>query len=104
MSKGTKRQYTREYKEEAIRLWEANGYHSGDTARQLGIDPAYLSKWRRYLQRADRSEATASESGGQPVASVQAAEIVRLRRENERLRMERDILKKAAIIFGEARK
>jgi transposase len=37
-----------------------------------------------------------------PSPADQAAEIGRLRRENERLRMERDILKQAALIFGQA--
>jgi transposase len=37
-----------------------------------------------------------------PSPADQAAEIARLRRENERLRMERDILKRAALIFGQA--
>jgi transposase len=101
MSKGPKRRFTREYKEEALRLWEANSGRSKETGEQLGISPAYLPKWRRELQRADRSHPA---SAGQPVAGSEAAENVRLRRENERLRMERDILKKAAIIFGEARK
>ena len=104
MSKGPKRQFTREYKEEAVRVWIANGGRSKETGEQLGIDPNYLPKWQRQVQRAARSGAVASSSGGQPVAGSEAAENVRLRRENERLRMERDILKKAAIIFGEARK
>ena len=104
MSKGTKRRFTREYKEDALRLWEANSGRTKETGEQLGIAPAYLPKWRRELQRDAWSGAAASSSGGQPVAGSEAAEITRLRRENERLRMERDILKKAAIIFGEARK
>ena len=104
MSKGTKRQFTQVYKAEALKLWDANGGHSKATGEQLGIDPAYLPKWRRELQRADRSGAATSSNGGQPVAGSEAAEIARLKRENERLRMERDILKKAALIFGEAHK
>ena len=101
MSKGPKRRFTREYKEEALRVWAANGGRSKETGEQLGITPNYLPKWQRELQRDGRSH---SASVGQPVAGSEAAEIIRLRREVERLRMERDILKKAAIIFGEARK
>jgi transposase len=104
MSKSTKRHFTREYKEEALRVWAANGGRSKETGEQLGIEPNYLPKWQRELQGAARSGAAASSSGGQPVAGSAAAEIAGLKREVERLRMERDILKKAAVIMGEVRK
>ena len=101
MSKGTKTQYTQEYKAEALKLWEAKGFCSKETAEELQIDPNYLPKWRRQLQRAGLSGAPGSSGERQPVAGDQTSEIARLKRENERLRMERDILKKAALIFGD---
>lgn len=101
MSKGPKRQFTREYKEEAVRVWVANGGRSKETGEQLGIDPNYLPKWQRQMQRAERSHPA---SVGRTVAGSEAGEIAGLKREVERLRMERDILKKAAMIFGEGRK
>ena len=98
MSKGPKRKFTREYKEEALKLWEASGWRNKQTAEQLGINPQLLPRWQRQLQRGDRSSPV---SVGQPVAGSEAAEMARLRRENAQLRMERDILKKAALIFGD---
>src|SRR5580700_4459309 len=90
MSKGPKRKFTREYKEEALKLWEANGWSNKQTGEQLGINPQLLPRWPRQLQRADRSHPA---SAGQTVAGSEAAELGRLRRENAQLRMERDILK-----------
>jgi transposase len=97
MSKGPKRQFTREYKEEALKLWEASGFKTNETAEKLGIGAAYLPRWQRQLQRGGRSHPA---SVGQLVAGSEAAELARLRRENAQLRMERDILKKATMIFG----
>jgi transposase len=101
MSKGPKKQYTREYKEEAVKLWEANGYKTNETAEKLGIAAPYLSRWQRQLQRAGRSHPA---SAGQPVAGSEAAEIVRLKRELERVKMEHEILKKTVAIFSASRK
>lgn len=100
MSKREIRHFTREYKEEALRLWAANGGRTQETANQLGIVPAYLAKWRHQLQRADRSGAKASVSGGQPVACDMAAENAQLKRENARLKIDYEILKKTVAIFS----
>lgn len=104
MKAGKKRKYTREYKEEALRLWESSGWRSKETGEALGIDPQYLSKWHRQLQKpegAGRAGASSSAGARQSLSGDQAAELTRLRRENAQLRMERDILKKAALIFGD---
>jgi transposase len=98
-----KREFTREYKEEALKLWESSGWRSKETAESLGIDPQYFPKWQRQLQRAGRAGAPHSAGASQPVVAggSDAVELARLRRENAQLRMERDILKKAALIFGD---
>jgi transposase len=60
-------------------------------ARDLGIDPDTLKRWLRetYAPAAASNE-----------PAITPAELARLRRENEQLRMERDILKKAIGIFS----
>ncbi|WP_246682834.1 IS3 family transposase [Methylobacterium sp. WL9] len=95
----TRRAFTPEFKREAVALLESSGRPQMQIAAELGIQPSMLRQWRAGLvggsppQRAAGSPGTASAS---PVASPsdQAAEIARLRRELDRTRMERDVLKK----------
>lgn len=108
-----KRRHTKEFKIEAIRLAEGSKKGPGAVARELGITPELLRRWRRELKAAE-SEAEVfpgvrgkSKSAGKSEArrklgklSSQDEEIRRLRRENARLREEREILKKAAAFFA----
>lgn len=94
MSK-TRRKYTAEFKEEAIRLYEASDKSLTEIERDLGIAPGLLNKWRAR-QRAD-GKAAFPGSGHQTEAE---AELRRLKRENDLLREERDILKKAIQVFS----
>ena len=82
-------------------------------AAELGLPDRLVRAWLRWAERRDatRSGAPAPTPPGEQAAPArrvgpspadQAAEIGRLRRENVRLRMERDILKRAALIFGQA--
>lgn len=66
-----------------------------EAARRLGIRPNLLYRWKSQLATAGTQ---AFPGTGQQTA--QEAELARLRRENEQLRMERDILKKAAVFFA----
>ena len=86
--------YTREFKEEAIKLVTERGYKIAEAARSLGINENLLGKWKR------RSEERSA--GGSPASldGDERAELTRLRAENKRLMMERDILKKAAAFFA----
>ncbi len=83
----TRRKHTAEFKEEAIRLYEASDKSMTEIKRNLGIAPGLLNKWRAR-QRADGKAAFPS-SGHQTEAE---AELRRLERENDLLREERDIL------------
>jgi transposase len=94
-----KRKYTREFKREAVRLYEASGKSMRTMEQELGITPYLLSKW---VQQSREQEAAAFPGKGK--LPEEDAELQRLRREVEILRQERDILKKAVIIFSEPKR
>ena len=102
--KNAKRKFTPEFKVEAVKLWEASGRKSNEVGEQLGINPQLLAKWKRAMgqkttpERCPITQATGSFSDAGPQA---AAEIARLRRENARLKMEQEILKKTLGIITE---
>ncbi len=105
----TRREFTPEFKREAVALLESSGRPLMQIATELGVSPSMLRNWRALAHgAAPRSRGTSSPAPAGP-ASVpspadQAAEIARLRRELDRTRMERDILKKAIGIFAEVPK
>lgn len=88
--------FTPEFKREAVRLLEAGDKPAAEVAMELGIRRNKLYKWQQQLRKAGD---TAFPGSGRKKA-VEESELVRLRRENERLREERDILKKAATYFA----
>jgi len=92
-SKGTRRQFTREFKLEAVRRMIESGRRPGAVAAELGIRPDMLRTWRRQLG------AGAAEPVPGPVTS-QDEEIRRLRRELTRVTQERDFLKSATVFFA----
>ena len=99
----SRRQFTDEFKREAVALLASSGRPLTQIAGELGIAPSMLRNWRdrsggRNAGPAFRPNTPAS--APHPVTDP-AAEISRLRRENDRLRMERDILKKTVAIFLE---
>src|SRR3954465_12151018 len=95
-----RRHFTDELKQEAIALLASSGRPLVQIAGELGISPSMLRNWRNR-QGGQNGGPAVPPKRGRPVAAVPdpAAEISRLRRENDRLRMERDILKKAVAIF-----
>ena len=86
---GTRRSYTDEFKQEAIKLVTEQGLTHTKVARDLGIDPQTLRSWLHAAQTTPPA-----------AAAFDTAELARLRRENDQLRMERDILKKALGMFS----
>ena len=88
--------FSQEFKREAVRLLESGEKPAVEVAMELGIRRNRLYKWQHELRR--KGEAAFAGSGRKP--ADQEAEIVRLRRENEQLKEERDILKKAAMYFA----
>lgn len=86
--------YTREFKQQAVQLFETSGKNKTQIARDLGISDSALSKWCKEFGR--HGEEAFPGKGHQ---STIEEENRRLRRENEVLRQEREILKKAMSIF-----
>lgn len=88
------RQYTEEFKNEAVKLVLQQGYSQADAAESLGISRKNISRWIKAYQGGEL----------QPCLKVkfteEQREIQRLRQENQRLRMEKEILKKAAAFFA----
>ena len=89
-----RRSYGHEFKVEAVRLVEEEGYTMAEAGRSLGISANLLTRWKQKFT-AERQ----SESHGF-VIGEEKEELRRLRKENRRLRMERDILKKATAYFA----
>ena len=91
-----RRQYTKEFKIEAVRLIIEEGRPISDVARELGTAQSLLHRWKKKS-----AEGKIDPFPGQGRLSPEDEELRQLRRENKRLRMERDILKKAVAIFSE---
>jgi transposase len=89
-----KAKYTQEFKAEAVKLVTEQGYSQAEAARSLGVKYGNMNRWM-------------SELGGQsgakkekPIPSAEQKELEQLRKEVKRLRLEREILKKAAAFFA----
>lgn len=88
----SRRQFSDEYKQEAVRLVLEQGLTVKQAASDLGIGQSTLDKWLSNYRK--------SHNGEEQITQSQLAELKRLRRENSVLRMERDILKKATALFA----
>jgi transposase len=93
--KKNRRQYTPEFKREALRLLETSGKSATQIERDLGIGSGNLYRWKRKLA-VDGKDAFP----GQGRLAPDQERIRKLEREIEVLRQERDILKKAVAIFS----
>lgn len=91
----SRRQYSREFKREAVRLLESSGKLASQLEGELGIGRGNLSRWGEQLA-ADGEDAF---PGHGPLTPEQE-QVRRLERENEILRQERDIQEKAVAIFS----
>ena len=90
-----RRRFSKEYKLEAVRLIVEEGRRISELSRELGVGVNSLARWKRKY-----AEGKIDPFPGKGRLSPEDAELRRLKRENEVLRMERDILKKAAAIFS----
>lgn len=94
-----RRRYTREFKIETVGLVTESDQTVAEVAKDLEIHPNTLYKWVQHY-----GENPHGAFPGKGRQAPEAEELSRLRRENQRLRMERDILKKAMAIFSNDRK
>ena len=98
----TRREFSPEFKREAVALLESSGRPLMQVATEVGISPSMLRNWRALVRGGTaRSRATISTVSPLPSPADQASQITRLKRELDRTRMERDVLKKAIGIFAE---
>jgi transposase len=92
--KKKRKNYPTEFKVEAVKLISEQGYRITEAARNLGVNPTRVGRGKREI-----------EGGGETVPGLQGgtaiqSELSRLRKENKRLKMEREILKKASAFFA----
>jgi transposase len=92
----THQRYDETFKQEALRLWQSSGGSAKTTALELGLSAHQLYRWKQEL-----APPPGAEPARPPNLADALAENAALRRENERLREQRDILKKAAGILCE---
>jgi transposase len=93
MSKRKRRMYTDEFKRDAVLLVTEQRYSLSEAARNLGVHVNLLRNWKQKIEAEDEQ----SEAG---LTEDERMELASLRAENKRLRMERDILKKATAFFA----
>jgi transposase len=86
-----RRQFTAEFKRDAVELVRSSGRPIAQIARELGIYDSTLGNWMRQ-DRIDRGQAEGP-------SSEQRARLGELERENARLRMERDLLKRTVAFW-----
>ena len=92
----TRREFSPEFKREAVALLESSGRPLMQVATEVGISPSMLRTWRASVRGGTvRSRAATAGVPSMPPPADQASEITRLKRELDRTRMERDVLKKA---------
>jgi transposase len=86
------RKYTVEFKQEAIKLVTEHGYSQAEAGRRLGISEKNINRW--VLGSKETNSLKAEK------LTCEQEELKQLRKENDRLRMEKEILKKAAAFFA----
>lgn len=94
-----RREYSKEFKRDAVSLVIDQGYSQVEAARSLDIHSALLSRWVRE-QTEDGGDAFRGKGKLRP----EQEELRQLREENKRLKMEKEILKKAAVFFAKETK
>jgi transposase len=87
-----RRKYDKEFKRQAVEHWLNSGKTAVEIGQELGVNPTRLYSWRVR---------SVPEAGAKSTTEQLEAENARLRRDNESLRQQRDILKKTLGILSE---
>ena len=90
-----RRNYTEDFKRDAVALVTEQGYKTSEAARSLGIGDNLIRRWKREFEE---------EASGTRLGADEREELKRLRKENRVLRMEKEILKKASQYFAKEMK
>jgi len=90
-----RKHYSRQFKVDAVKLVTEQGYNVSEAARNLGIHHSSLRRWKKQFET-NSNQAFPGKGNLAP----EKDELYQLRKENKRLRMEREILKKAAAFFA----
>jgi transposase len=99
LAKKKRKNYSRDFKKEAVALITEKGYSIAEASRNLGVEYSVLRRWK--MQLADDPKNAFPGKGRQNPADK---ELRHLKKELERVREERDILKKALAYFAEDQK
>jgi len=95
-NKQKKPDFTIEFKQSAARLVNEKGYTHRQAADNLGVSLSAIGRW----VRAERGPVATNPAKKKVFNLLEQDELIRLRKEVEQLRMEREILKKAAVFFA----
>ena len=95
----TRKKYPKEFKLDAISLVLDQGYSRSEAARSLDINANMLCRWIKEYQSEDGQAFR-----GNGILSPEQADIRQLKEENRRLKMEKEILKKATVFFAKETK
>lgn len=87
--------YSKEFKEEAVALVTEQGYSVAEAAESVGVNLNQIYKWKDALE---------AQASGATLSNNERAELIKLRAENKRLKLEKDILKKASAFFAKEMK
>jgi transposase len=95
MEKVPKGVYTEEFKEEAVKMASESGLSVAEVARRLSVNKSTMEYWVRQARKG-----ALSDHHRKSAVTADDMELARLRKENAELKMEREILKKAAAYFA----
>ena len=90
-----RKQYSKQFKIDAVKRVTEQGYKVSEAARSLGIHEGILRRWKEQLTAEDRHVFP-----GNGKMNPEKEELIRLRQENKQLKMEKEILKKAAAFLA----